>query len=164
MSDDTGHLALVIAAVNDESTKARLAKLLEARQAIETAQTELDRATDDNQRIIVGIQEERRALEAARAALATDKAQFDQEKAALTAVVNGHNDERARWEEQRKFVDADHAGKYAKLQDLHASAVAVRDAQTAKGNELDQREAAVAEREAKMERWHSAFDAARQAM
>lgn len=164
MSDDTGHLALVIAAVNDASTKARLIKLQDARQEIEDAQAELAKSTAANQQVIAGIQEERRQVEAVRAALATDKAQFDQEKASLTAVVNGHNDERARWEEQRKLVDADHAGKYAKLEDLHAAAVAVRDAQTAKGNELDQREAAVAEREAKMERWHGAFEAAQRAV
>ena len=164
MSDDMGHLALVIAAVNDASTKARLIKLQDARQEIEDAQAELAKSTAANQQVIAGIQDERRQVEAARAALATEKAKFEQDKAALTAVVNAHNDERARWEEQRKIVDAQHQETAKVLASMTASLAGRKSAQLAKQAALDEREAAVAAREAKMERWHSAFEAAQRAV
>jgi len=164
MSDDTGNLALVIAAVNDSATKARLAKLQAAKQEIEDAQASLDQSTKDNQAVIAGIREERQKLAGLAEALRLDREQFEQEKATLTAVVNGHNDERARWEEQRKIVEAQHASKEKELGSHENDLIKKHQAVNGKQEELDQREAAVVERETKMERWHSAFEAARQAV
>lgn len=158
MPDDTGVSALLSA--SDVSMVKRLAQLQEQQAAIEAAQEELRVATEHNQKILTEIQAERRGVAEAKAKVDAGEAALAERTATLTAMLKSHGEERTRWEEQRKIVDAQHASataKHAQAEDRHAAlALAIRE----KGAELVRREHAVELREATFVRRQQAIEAA----
>ena len=160
MSDDKGYLSLVIAAVNDETTKARLGQLQAQLHEVEAAQEALRVETERNHQTLVAIQDERRGVERLKIAVAGREADLAAEKAKLTEVINNHNNERSRWEEMRRVVDAQHAALGEQHEKAAAQHAATAAADKAREAELAEREIAVAIREGLMHRKEAAHQAA----
>lgn len=160
MSDDPGTVALVIAAVNDESTKARLGQLQAALAEVKAEREAALAAQGKNHEILVGIQEARREVEARSAEIIDRERKLKDDTDRLTGVIASHTAERDRWEAVRKTVDADHVRREAALKEAEAAAERQGQAIAAAQEHLDRREHAVAEREAATHRRHQAIEAA----
>lgn len=158
MSDDAGHLALVIAAVNDETTKKRLVELQKARDEAREAVEELRQENDANQAVLRQISEARAAAEAASEGLAQREAKLAEDTTALVGEINKFKGEKLLWEQQRVRDETAYTEKHTKLsheRGAHDAAVA---AHRTKEAELNGRLSTVVQRENRVARQQKAME------
>ncbi len=145
MSDTVGELLGWV--LSEDAFKKRLVELVETTGQAHAAQETLRIQTEAHNQALAEIQHRRRALEAEKAALDEQQKKLQANTDALTKLINNHNAERMRWEAVREQVDDAHAKReleHAKVDDVQEEVVKQ---QRAMHDALEQREAAIADRE-----------------
>jgi rubrerythrin len=138
---DQGEIVtLLLAAMSDESMKARLGELQAEHQRHLETLDELRRQHDANHQKLVEATAKFKAAEECAIANADRGRELDAREATMRGVLDGMNREKAAFDEIRRKIEADHA---ARENDLRArdTTLALREKAAAeRAQQLDQRE------------------------
>lgn len=149
---DSADLAFFHAIVSDPEHVKRLDALSAEQKKLDDAKEDIRVASEKANSVLTEAQTERRQAEAIRADVAAREQKLAADTETLGGVIASFNAEKVAWEAVRQKVDANHAAHSASLREREAAVAMMLSAQGAKQAELDQREKAVAEREALHER------------
>lgn len=156
-SDELGILALVQALSTDEGTKARALELLDQMQQIEAGKKQIEQTRAEAEAMMTHAGEDRAAAERALRMAQDKEAQAATERDGLANAIQSHQDEAVRFAEMRAKIEAEHATREAAVADREARMDAAEKDIADRHAALAKREKAVAAAEAlHAERQHAA--------